>query len=223
MHSSPTTHIPLCRRLTGGISALAVMVAIALGACTNDGGDGGEPAALERRSTPSTSVHDPTQPSPEVTRGSDGGEPGGRVKLDDPASRRTTSGRVPPYVEVDAASVQAVGGELLFTMRLTGTVPQKTPPGATLRVTFRLLTEDERRISIDAQASESGWIASATGGEADGFPGSLHIVDKDVQIEIDRSYVGLLPFRWLSNVAWTKGSSYGFDSLPEQGFARYPD
>lgn len=39
---------------------------------------------------------------------------------------------------------------------------------------------------------------------------------------IERADIGPGPFKWLASVAWTKGTSYGFDSAPERGYAASP-
>jgi hypothetical protein len=125
-------------------------------------------------------------------------------------------------VEIDGASIEANGERLDFVVKIAGRVPQQTPAGAGFRVSFQLVTQDERRIHLDAEASADGWVASAAGGPQPGFPGELRFQPRSVVISIDRSYVGVAPFDWLASVAYTKGSSYGFDTLPEDGFARYP-
>jgi hypothetical protein len=218
MNSSPTPPRPLWNSL------LAAVLVAALGgaACTGDG-DGGGAAPVESHPTASSPAAIRSSPDAGATEpGGPGEVSDGLVEIEDKVSRRTTSGRVPAYVAVDGASVEARGEELVLTARLGARVPRTAPPGAALRVTFQLLTKDERRLSFDAQASVDGWIASAAGGESEGFPGRLHIAGRLVQMEVERSYVGLLPFRWLTSVAWSKGTSYGFDSLPEKGFAQYP-
>ena len=38
-----------------------------------------------------------------------------------------------------------------------------------------------------------------------------------------RDYFDSVPsFRWLVNVAYSKANAYGFDALPESGYARFP-
>jgi hypothetical protein len=145
-----------------------------------------------------------------------------RVEVSDRRSRRTTSGDVPGYVEIAGASIEADADSLLFTVRLAGDAPRRMPAGAAFRVTCQVLMHGGDKVNLDAQATESGWTAAATAGDDDTLPVALHVGTTEIEMEIDRNLVGLRPFRWLASIAWTKGTAYGFDSAPEDGYADFP-
>ncbi len=163
-----------------------------------------------------------------------GGQSGGAtaqedsVELQGRGTDRTTSGRVPGYVSIEAAEVQGAVDALRLSVTLRGPIPERMPDAyTTLRVSFLIVTKDGKRFSFDAEGSDEGWAPTASGGDVGDFPGSLEISGPDAIMTVDPAYMGgLQPFQWLSSAAWVRnapnGTSYGFDSLPKGGFAQYP-
>ena len=224
MDSPLASGIPAPRACAMRVVVLLVACVAVASACTSD-----RPTPASNAPSPVDS--DASQAPPSNTPDGDGSAaaPGKRSSatvVEDPAGTRTASGSVPPYVEIERASVKGDVETLNLAVRLAETVPQKMPDRDTsFRASFRLLTDEGGRYLLEAQASEEGWVASASGGTSEGFPGRLRVAGSEIQMEIDRRYVTAPTFRWLVNVAWTRtrgGSAYGFDVAPEGGFVRFP-
>lgn len=220
MDSARTVHIPAGLR---HIAVLLLAFALSVSACTRDAQ--GDRAS---RPSPAPAGSSETGASPsagrDASKQSEVGPRDGRTRLVDRGGRRTASGRVPGYVELEAATIEGAPGSLDVEIVLASAIPERMSDSTTsLRVTLDVLTDGRDRYSFIAEANEDGWGAFAGGGADANFPGEFEVEGDALRMRIDRSYLGGAPtFEWLVNVAWTRGSNYGFDVLPVRGYARYP-
>ena len=205
-------------------AALAVVALVAL-ACS--GGDAPEQIPeVGRPVTPSApaTTGDP-EPSADASpgSGSEGQASGEVVVVSDEKGKATARGNVPGYVQITEAEVRGAPLQLTFLVTLARRVPPAVGGAETVRLTVGILADDGTRYSLYAQGSQDGWAAYAVGGEEGPFPGELEIDGRRVTFEMPRSYFGGVPsFRWLVNVAYSEANAYGFDALPESGYARFP-
>ena len=143
--------------------------------------------------------------------------------MTDERGEATARGHVPGFVEIRQAEVRGTLDEITFRVVLAGRIPSTIGRAETARLTVGILTEDGDRYSLYAQGSQDGWAGYAVGGKAGPFPGDLEVKGRRITLSMPRDHFGSLPsFRWLVNVAFSKGSAYGFDALPEEGYARFP-
>ena len=155
--------------------------------------------------------------------GSEGQTSGEVVKVKDEKGKATARGKVPGYVQITEAEVRGAPLQLTFLVTLARRVPPAVGGAETVRVTVGILAEDGTRYSLYAQGSQDGWAAYAVGGKEGPFPGELEVDGRRVTFHMPRDYFDSVPsFRWLVNVAYSKANAYGFDALPESGYARFP-
>lgn len=145
------------------------------------------------------------------------------MALKDRKGRSTTRGHVPPYIQIAEGVVESDAMRLTVEIALAARVPSQISSNESVRLTVGILDEEGHRYSLYAQASQDGWAPYAVGGEEGPFPGDLTIRGRRIRFEMPRDYFGALPtFRWLANIAYGKRNAYGFDALPENGYARFP-
>jgi hypothetical protein len=110
---------------------------------------------------------------------------------------------------------------------LSGPVPRQIGDVHTeMRVAYLLVMDEGDRYVVDADASSSGWIAFGTGPEGE-VPVKVSIEGRAVRMTVRWEDIGgVQAFGWLASVTWRSdragSSSYAFDSIPVDGFARYP-
>ena len=189
------------------------------------GGDGRGAASPGPASSSVSPPSGSPQPSASATESSDpgGNEPTDVVTVTDERGRATARGEVPGYVGLSEAEVRGTLDELTFRIVLAGRIPSSVGRTETVRLTVGVLAENGDRYSLYAQGSQDGWAGYAVGGKEGPFPGDLEVRRRRMTLSMPRDYFGSLPsFRWLVNVAFGKGNAYGFDALPEEGYARFP-
>jgi hypothetical protein len=205
-------------------AALVALVVVLAAACTTDGG--GAAAPVPSRATPSSSAPAEGEQEPGAAPGDPApGEagPGEVVTVTDERGKATARGEAPRYAQIHEVEVRGDAARLVFHVTLGGRIPPKIGASETARLTVGLLTDDGTRYSLYAQGSQDGWAAYAVGGEAGPYPGDLEVRGRTITFRMPRDYFGAIPaFRWLTNVAYNKGDAYGFDVLPEEGYARFP-
>ena len=204
--------------------ALAALVAALATACSTDGNGAAAPGPSGP--TPSSSPPVEGEQDPGAAIGEPGqGEvaPGEVVTVTDERGRATARGEVPRYAQSHEVEVRGDPARLTFHVTLAGRIPPKIGAAETARLTVGVLTDDGTRYSLYAQGSQDGWAAYAVGGEAGPYPGDLEVRGRRITFRMPRDYFGAIPvFRWLTNIAYNKGDAYGFDVLPEEGYARFP-
>ena len=210
-------------RVPAPVTVALVLAAVLTMACSGGGGPGAAPEGPAISSDP-TPNGDP-QPSAGTSEGSDpvGSTSTEVVRVTDEMGKATSRGDVPSYAEISQAEVRGTLDELTFHIVLAGRIPASIGRSETARVTVGILAENGDRYSLYAQGSQDGWAGYAVGGEAGPFPGELEVKQRRMTLSMPRDHFGSLPsFRWLVNVAFSKGNAYGFDALPDEGYARFP-
>lgn len=141
----------------------------------------------------------------------------------------TSSGDVEGYPELTEATLtgseQAVSVDLGFAAE----VPQRTPSATQMLIALSIIDREGARYVLNAMGTEEGWstVVLTSEGRAE-FPGDFAIGRRTVRVVVPWSELGgPRPFRWIASASWTgdpsKGTSYAFDSIPNRGFALFPD
>lgn len=205
------------------LGVLVVLVVLLATACSTDRSGAAAPEAS--RPTPSSAPVESEQDPGASSGDPESGEvvPREVVTVTDERGRATARGKVPRYAQIHEVEVRGEPERLTFHVTLAGRIPRKIGAAETARLTVGVLTDDGTRYSLYAQGSQDGWAAYAVGGEAGPYPGGLEVRGRRITFRMPRDYFGAIPvFRWLTNIAYNKGDAYGFDVLPEEGYARFP-
>ncbi|MGH2754072.1 MAG: hypothetical protein ACRDLB_06520 [Actinomycetota bacterium] len=214
------------RSIAGWILVVAV-------GCTSasDGSSGSRgtttPAAVDAPS--GDGGRDRSQGGPGST-GSGGSSPErASTTVDERAGDATSSGDVEGYPELAGANVTGSERAVDFDLVFAREVPERTPHNAQMILSLSILDQQGDRYVFNATGTEEGWstVVLTPEGRA-GFRGEFAIAGRTVGISVPWSELGgPRPFRWIVSAAWTgdpsKGTSYAFDSIPNRGFAGFPD
>jgi hypothetical protein len=141
----------------------------------------------------------------------------------------TSSGDVGGYPELTRAVLQGSAEGVTFDLGFAKTVPEKTPVRVQMTVALSIIDSEGGRYLLNALGTEEGWSAYVVTaeGRAD-FGGAFDISGRKIRLAIPWTDLGgPRPFNWIVSSSWTgdpkKGTSYAFDSIPNSGFAGFPE
>jgi hypothetical protein len=220
---------------TAGVNArtLAALGLIFLVACTSGSSDSADGAPTPGRQTASAPDGGGEASNSEPGEQKGDGVPSeppeeGSLTIKEPANDATTSGDVADYPELSSARLNGSAEGVQMDIAFARSVPQELPKAVQMTVALSIIDDEGGRYLLNALGGSGGWDVTVVTGEGQArFGGLFEIKGKRMTLGIPWSDLGgPRPFNWIVSSSWTgdadEGMSYGFDSIPDQGFEGYP-
>jgi hypothetical protein len=210
---------------------IAILILVPLFACTSGANDESERDRAKRGDGRQASSEENGSGGKSGAGSSNdkGGPEESSTLVEEPADDATFSGDVKGYPELTSAAIEGSDEGVLFDLRFARPVPDKTPPAVQSILALTIIDADGGRYLLNALGTDQGWSATVitVDGKAN-FGGRFDMSGKKVVIGIPWSDLGgPKVFNWIVSSSWTgdpkKGTSYAFDSIPDQGFRGFPE
>ena len=152
----------------------------------------------------------------------------GSLTIKEPSNDATSSGDVAGYPELSSAAFEGSAEGVRMDIGFARTVPDKLPKNVQMTVALSIIDNEGGRYLLNALGVSGGWDVTVVTSEGQArFGGLFEIKDKRMSLGIPWSDLGgPRPFNWIVSSSWTgdpnEGTSFGFDSIPDEGFEGYP-
>ena len=152
----------------------------------------------------------------------------GTLTIEEPSNDATSSGDVSGYPELSSAEFEGSAEGVRMDIGFARSVPKELPKNVQMTVALSIVDNEGGRYLLNALGAPGGWDVTVVTREGQArFGGLFQIKGKKMTLGIPWSDLGgPRPFNWIVSSSWTgdadEGMSYGFDSIPDQGFEGFP-